>query len=133
MANEAILSIGTRTLVTQDAELIITLEEEPVGDLLPDEVVIRVEGSPINPTDLRLLLGPADLTRMAAFSSNGRPGLRAPIHPEQMNSLKSRIGVPLPVGTEGAGRVIRAGSNAADLLGKTVSTRSGGCTPACDA
>lgn len=126
MANEAILSIGIRTLVTQDAELIITLEEEPVGDLLPDEVVIRVEGSPINPTDLRLLLGPADLTRMAAFSSNGRPGLRAPIHPEQMSSLKSRIGVPLPVGTEGAGTVIRAGSNAADLLGKTVSTMSGG-------
>lgn len=61
MADEAIRSTGIRTLVTRDAELIITLEEEHIGDPSPDEVIIRVEGSPINPTDLRLLLGLADL------------------------------------------------------------------------
>ena len=126
MADEKFTSMVLRTLITSDCELLLTLEEEAVGDLSSDEVVIRVEASPINPSDLGLLLGPADLSGMAAFSVNGRPGLRAPIPPEHMTSLKSRIGRSLPIGTEGAGTVVRAGANAVDLLGKTVSTMSGG-------
>ena len=126
MVDEKFTSMGLRTLITPDGELLLTLEEESIGDLSPDEVVIRVEASPINPTDVGLLLGPADLSGMAAFSLNGRPGLRAPIPPEHMSSLKSRIGKSLPIGTEGAGTVVRAGANAVDLIGKTVSTMSGG-------
>lgn len=122
----SLTSIGLRTLITQDGELLLTLEEEPLGDTSPDEVVIRVEASPMNPTDVGLLLGPADLSRMTAFSRNGRPALRAPIPPEQMSSVKSRIDRSLPIGTEGAGTVVRAGANAVDFIGKTVSTMSGG-------
>jgi NADPH:quinone reductase-like Zn-dependent oxidoreductase len=126
MADEKLTSMVLRTLITPDGELLLTLEEESIGNLSPDEVVIRVEASPINPSDLGLLLGPADLSGLAAFSRNGRPGLRAPIPPEHMSSLKSRIGKSLPIGVEGAGTVVRAGANAVDLLGKTVSTMSGG-------
>ena len=126
MADEKFTSTGLRTLITPDSELLLTIEEECIEDLSPDEIVIRVEASPINPTDIGLLLGPADLSGMAAFSSNGRPGLRAPIAPEHMSSLKSRIGKSLPTGTEGAGMVVRAGVNALELMGKTVSTMSGG-------
>ena len=128
MAAEKFTSMGLRTLITPDAELVVTLEEQSVGDIAPDEIVIRVEASPINPTDVGLLLGPADLSRLAAFSLNGRPALRAPIASEHMSSqvLTSRIGKSLPVGTEGAGTVVGAGANAVDLIGKTVSTMSGG-------
>lgn len=126
MADEKFISRALRTLITPDGELLLTLEEESIGDLSPDEVVIRVEASPINPTDVGLLLGPADLSGMAAFSLNGRPGLRAPILPKHMSSLQSRIGKSLPIGAEGAGTVVRAGANAVDLIGKTVSTMSGG-------
>ena len=100
------------------------LVEELIIELSPDEIIIRIEASPINPTDIGLLLGPADLSGMATFSLNGRQGLRAPIPSEYMDSLKSRIGKSLPVGTEGAGTVVRAGANAVDLMGKTVSTMS---------
>jgi NADPH:quinone reductase-like Zn-dependent oxidoreductase len=126
MDDETFTSMGLRTLITPDGELLLTLEEESIGDLWPDDVVIRVEASPINPTDVGLLLGSADLSGMTAFSLNGRPGLRAPIPPEVMRFLNSRIGKSLPIGTEGAGTVVRAGANAVDLIGKTVSTMSGG-------
>jgi NADPH:quinone reductase len=128
MADEKFKSLGLRSLITPDGELRVTLEAESIGDMAPDEVVIRVEASPINPTDVGLLFGQADLSGLQAFSLNGRPGLRVPITSERMSSheLKPRIGKSLPVGTEGAGTVVRAGTNAVDLVGKTVSTMSGG-------
>jgi NADPH:quinone reductase len=128
MADEKFTSTGLRTLITPGGELFLTVEEESIGDLAPDEVVIRVEASSMNPTDIGLLLGPADLSEITAFSQNGRPGLRATIPSEHMSSvdLKPRIGKSLPVGTEGAGTVVAAGANAVDLIGKTVSTMSGG-------
>jgi len=128
MADEKFMSTGLRTLITPDGELRVTLEEESIGDIAPDEVVVRVEASPINPTDVGLLFGPADFSRMEAFSQNGRPGLRAPIPSKHMSSheFRPRIGKSLPVGTEGAGTVVQAGANAVDLIGKTVSTMSGG-------
>jgi len=128
MSNEKFTSIGLRTLITPDGELRVTFEEESVGDVGPDEVVIRVEASPINPTDVGLLLGPADLSALTVYSQNGRPALRAPIASKHMGSheLKPRIGKALPVGAEGAGTVVQAGANVAELIGKTVSTMSGG-------
>lgn len=128
MADEKFTSVGLRTLITPDGELLLTLEEESIGDLSPEEVVIRVEASSMNPTDIGLLLGPADLSKLAASSQNGRPALRGRIAAEHINSvdLKPRIGKSLPVGTEGAGTVVAAGANALDLMGKTVSTMSGG-------
>lgn len=128
MADETFTSVGLRTLITPDGELFVTFEEESIGDLAPDEVVIRVEASSMNPTDIGLLLGPADVSGLAAFSQNGRPGLRGAVPSEQMGSvdLQPRIGKSLPVGTEGAGTVVAAGADAADLIGKTVSTMSGG-------
>lgn len=128
MADSKFISTGLRTLMTPEGELRVTLEEESIEDIAPDEVVIRVEASPINPTDVGLLLGPSDWSRVEAFSVNGRPGLRAPIDSRHMSSheFKPRIGKALPVGTEGAGTVVQAGANVADLVGKTVSTLSGG-------
>lgn len=128
MADEKFMSMGLRTLITSGGELRVTLEEESIGDLSAEEVVIRVEASSMNPTDIGLLLGPADLSGLEAFSQNGRPGLRAPIPPMHMSSvdLRPRIGKSLPVGTEGAGTVVGAGANAVHLIGKTVSTMSGG-------
>lgn len=128
MADEKFTSVGLRTLITPGGELLVTFEEETIGDLSPDEVVIRVEASSMNPTDIGLLLGPADLSAMTAFSQNGRPALRAPIPPRHMSSLevKPRIGQSMPIGFEGAGTVVAAGANVTELIGKAVSLMGGG-------
>lgn len=98
-----------------------------------EEVVVRMQASPLNPSDLGLLLAGADPTTIkqsnAAGASQDTTHVRvtAQISPEVMRGLASRVGQALPVGNEGAGVVIAAGSapNAQALLGRTVSVIGG--------
>jgi NADPH:quinone reductase-like Zn-dependent oxidoreductase len=50
-----------KSLVTPSGELRITIEEMAVPNPGPDELLIRVQAAPINPSDLPPLLGSADL------------------------------------------------------------------------
>jgi hypothetical protein len=61
-----------RSMVS-DGVLRLTLEEVVIGDLAPDEIVVKVEAAPINPSDLGLLLGPADIASMRSQGSSDRP------------------------------------------------------------
>lgn len=115
-----------RSLITPDGRLEVSLATVPVSDPAEDEVVVRVEAAPINPSDLGLLFGPADLSVAVAGGDGARPTLSAPVPAARMASLAARIGQPMPVGNEGAGVVVRAGAGAAHLLGKTVATLGGG-------
>jgi NADPH2:quinone reductase len=91
-------------------------------------VVVRVEASPINPSDLGLLLAGADVTAAVSSGSADRPVVTAPLPDAAMRAVKARVGIPMPVGNEGAGTVMAAGSSAAAgaLLGKTVAMAGGG-------
>ncbi|BCP52248.1 NADH oxidoreductase [Kaistia sp. 32K] len=118
-------SLELRSLVTPDGELRLTLEDVPVGDPGPDEVILRVDAAPINPSDLGTLLGPADVTTFTADASSGRPVATAKIPPQAAAFAAPRIGKSLAMGNEGAGEVIAAGENARHLIGKVVGALGG--------
>lgn len=115
-----------RSTITAEGELRLELVDVTVGDPGPDEVVVRVEGAPINPSDLGLLTGPADLSTLQASGTAERPVLTATVPEKVLPALKGRIGQSMPVGNEGAGVVVAAGSNVASMLGKTVGMIGGG-------
>ncbi len=116
-----------RSLVRADRTLELFLEPAAVPDPGPDEVVVRVEAAPLNPSDLGLLFAGADMAAATAGGSPDRPVVTAPIPEAAMRAAAGRIGTPMPVGNEGAGTVVAAGESAAAraLLGKVVAVAGG--------
>ncbi len=111
-----------RTLVTAAGELQMSLVHEPVPRPGADEVVIQVQATPINPSDIGLLFGAADM-RTAKVSGTGSSAVvTAQMPPAAQKAMAARAGQSLPAGNEGAGLVVAAGSSPAaqKLLGKTV-------------
>ena len=114
-----------RSLVTPEGELRLSLDDTTLPAPGADEVLVRVEAAPINPSDLGLLLGPADLATMRAGGTADRPTLTLQVPPQRLGMLKARLGQSLPVGNEGAGTVIAAGPGAEALIGKRVGMLGG--------
>jgi NADPH:quinone reductase len=115
--------VEVRSLVTAQGTLELSLARVPRPVPEADEVVVRVEASPINPSDLGLLLAGADVAAARATGS----GVQAPIAAAALKGMAARIGRPLPVGNEGAGVVATAGASAEAqaLLGRTVAMLGG--------
>ena len=111
-----------RSLIKEDNTLELSLVELPIPQPGEDEVVVRVEATPINPSDLALLVGPADMTTATVSGTAQRPVITAMIPDALMKMVTPRVGQSLAVGNEGAGVVIAAGASdaAQALLGKTV-------------
>ena len=121
MANSE-TGLQLRSLIKKSGELDISLVKVPVAEPSADEVIVRVEGSPINPSDLGLLLGPADM-KTAKFSGSGENAVVTATVPEALvKFMAARLDQSMPVGNEGAGVVVKAGASEAaqKLLGKTV-------------
>src|SRR5207247_732197 len=99
----------------------------PTPEPKPDEVVVRIDATPINPSDLGLMLAGADMSAAKVSGSPEDPVVTAPIPPAVLRSVAGRIDQSLPVGNEGAGVVVRAGSSdeARALVGKTVAILGG--------
>lgn len=116
-----------RSLVTSQGKLELSLEEVAIREPGPDEVLVEVEATPINPSDLGLLVGGADLSTLEASGTPGRPVLRADIPAPALRAMAARHDQSMPVGNEGAGLVIAAGSSprAQALLGRRVTALGG--------
>ena len=116
-----------RSLAQADGSLQISLEPTPVPVPGPDEVLIQMQATPINPSDMGLLFGPADLSTVQVAGSAQRPVVTARIPERAMPGLAARLGHSMPVGNEGAGLVVAAGASAAAqaLLGRTVAVIGG--------
>jgi NADPH:quinone reductase-like Zn-dependent oxidoreductase len=121
-------SLGLRSLVKQDGALELSLAQVAVSPPKDDEVIVRVEATPINPSDLGLLLAGGDVSLAKVSRKGSQTVVTAPIAPAVMRALSARIGKSMPVGLEGAGVVTNAGPSpeAQALLGKTVSIFVGG-------
>ncbi len=122
------MPLQLRSLIRPDATLELSLAEVPMPEpASPDEVVVRVEAAPLNPSDLGLLFGGADMTKAQASGSAERPVVTAPIAPPVMAAMAARVGQSMPVGNEGAGTVVAAGSSPAAqaLLGRKVAALGG--------
>jgi len=114
-----------RSLVTRNGELEISLPRVETRRPKEDEVVVRVDAAPINPSDLLVLFGPADLTTARREGSGDTAVLRATI-PEGLRRLvAARAGEAMPAGNEGAGLVVDAGEKAKHLVGKNVGASGG--------
>jgi NADPH:quinone reductase-like Zn-dependent oxidoreductase len=127
MADTQETGLQLRSRVKSDGELELSLAKVKVGEPGPDEIVVRVEASPINPSDLGLLLGAADAGSASRSNSPDGPVVTARIAPAFLKAMAARIDQSLPVGNEGAGVVVKAGSSSAAqaLLGKTVALFGG--------
>ncbi len=111
-----------RSLVRADGTLELSLADVPIPEPGPDEVLVRVEASPINPSDLGVLIGPADVSTLRSAGTAARPVLTAAIPPQAMKALAARVDRSMPVGNEGAGVVVKAGVSPAAraLVGRAV-------------
>jgi len=113
--------------VTSGGELQLSLERVETPAPGPGEVVVAVKASPINPSDLGLLIGPADLSTLKAGTNANGPTATAAIPQHLMRMMAARADESMPVGNEGSGVVVAAGSSleAQALLGKTVACLGG--------
>ena len=116
-----------RSLIKASGELEISLLDVPTPEPAADEVVVRVEATPINPSDLGLLIGAADMSTAKASGSKTSPVITAKVPEAAMRAMAGRLDQSMPVGNEGAGVVIRTGSSdaAKALMGKTVAMIGG--------
>jgi NADPH2:quinone reductase len=120
-------ALQLRSLVRRNGELELSLASVAIPAPKPDEVVIRVEASPINPSDIGLLFGAADMSTARQSGTTALPVITATIPEGLMKSMSGRLDESMPVGNEGAGVVVSAGSSdeALALLGKTVAIFGG--------
>jgi len=123
----AMTGLQLRSLVTAGGQLTLSLAEVPVPAPGPDEVLIQLQATPINPSDIGLLLGAADMASAVLSGSSARPVLTANIPERGKQAMAGRIGQSLPVGNEGAGLVVAAGASptAQALLGQLVAVIGG--------
>src|SRR5580698_7602665 len=116
-----------RSLIKKSGELEISLLRVPTPEPSADEVVVRVEASPINPSDLGLLIGAADMATAKASGTKDAPVVTAKVPEAAMKGMAGRLDESMAVGNEGAGVVIKTGSSdaAKALMGKTVAMIGG--------
>ena len=121
-------ALELRSLVTSQGSLELSLREVAVPSPAANEVVVRVEASPINPSDLGVLIPGADMSTATVAGTPEYPIVTAPLPEGALAGLSARVDKSLPVGNEGAGTVVAAGSSptAQALLGKKVGIAGGG-------
>src|SRR5215510_5602061 len=126
MANTS-TGLQLRSTVKKDGTLEISLFSVPTPEPKPEEVIVRVDASPLNPSDQGLLFGGADLNTAKASGTPDQPVVTATVPPAALKAVAGRLDQSLPVGNEGAGVVVRAGSSPAAqaLIGKTVAILGG--------
>ncbi|WP_186172862.1 zinc-binding dehydrogenase [Burkholderia gladioli] len=117
-------ALELRSLITSQGQLRLWLETAPVPEPADDEILVRIEAAPVNPSDILGLLGPADIATLARDAAAQPPVTTADVPAELLASAAARHDLPLSLGNEGAGIVVAAGDRARHLLGRAVALRS---------
>jgi len=128
MAHPEQRNLQLRSLVTESGQLQISLTTVAEPPLASDEVCIQIQATPINPSDIGLLFGAADMRSARVSGAGASAVVTADIPPAAMKGMAARVGQSMVVGNEGAGLVVAAGSSPAAqaLLGRTVAAIGGG-------
>lgn len=125
-----------RTTITSAGKLELSIVSVPMPQPKAGEVLVRVEAAPINPSDLGLLLGPADVSTLSITGSGDDTVASMDVPAAMMPALQARLDAQLPVGNEGAGVIVAAGAGAENMVGKTIGVAGGAmysqyrCVPA---
>src|SRR5262245_18935306 len=109
--SNADMNVQLRSLVTKSGDLELSLMQVPLADPAADEVIVRLEASPLKPSDLGLLVGPADIKTANQSGTAASPVITAKIPDNLMRMVASRLDQSMPVGNEGAGVVVKAGAS----------------------
>src|ERR1700710_992728 len=127
MSTDTTTGLQLRSLIKKSGELEISLANVPTPEPAEDQIVVRVEASPINPSDLGLLCGAADMATAKSSGSKESPVVTAKVPEAAMKAMAGRLDESMPVGNEGAGVVVATGSSdaAKALMGKTVAMIGG--------
>ena len=127
MAEDMSVGLQLRSTVKKNGTLELSLASVATPEPKPDEVIVRVEASPINPSDMGLLFGMADMSTAAASGGADNPVVTARVPEGLMRHMAARVDQALPVGNEGAGVVVQTGASdsARALMGKTVAILGG--------
>jgi NADPH:quinone reductase-like Zn-dependent oxidoreductase len=120
-------NLQLRSIIKKSGELELSLVQIGVDEPAADEVVVRIEAAPLNPSDLGLLVGVADLNTAKSAGTPSAPVVIAKVPDNLMRAMAGRLDQSMPVGNEGAGVVVKAGasSEAQALMGKTVAVLGG--------
>ena len=121
------MGLQIRSTIKKNGTLELLLASVATPQPEADEVIIRIDASPLNPSDMGLLFGGADMTTAEASGAADSPVVTAKVSPAVMTAMAGRLDESLPVGNEGAGVVIQAGASPAAqaLIGKTVAILGG--------
>ncbi|MDO6692157.1 zinc-binding dehydrogenase [Aliiglaciecola sp. 3_MG-2023] len=113
------------TEITSNGQLVVSLKEREIPSLKVHEVLVQIQAAPINPSDMWPMFGPADLNKGSL--NKQEMAFTAPVSPSMLGRVKSRLDQVLPIGNEGAGKVVATGDSEAanEMLGKTVGILSG--------
>jgi NADPH:quinone reductase-like Zn-dependent oxidoreductase len=127
VASENKTGLQLRSLIKKSGELELSLASVPIPEPGPDEVLVRVDASPINPSDFGLLVGAADMSTAKTSGTGDAAVVTAKVPDGAMKAMAGRLDESMPVGNEGAGVVVKAGSSetAQALLGKAVAMIGG--------
>ena len=109
--------------ISKEGLLTISIEEVDIPQPNAGEVLIKVQATPINPSDLGLLVGPADVSSLEIVEEGSKIQMKVP--ESLIRSVSARFDQNLPVGNEGAGIVEAAGEGAEHLIGKVVGVAGG--------
>ena len=116
--------LGIRSKLHGDGLVDVAIVSTPVRAPAENEVLVRIEATPVHPADLIPMLAGADPAQAEFAVIDGLPRVRARLSPAAAQAQAGRIGVALPVGLEGAGTVIATGPQAQALLGQRVALMS---------
>lgn len=113
--------------ITEAGELRLELLEKPIPTPGPEQILVKIEATPINPSDQGVMFGRADISAARTSGAGNKTVLTAPVPKEGMPAMKARVGQALAVGNEGAGTVVATGSSelARSLAGKIVAVMGG--------
>jgi len=116
-----------RSLAKKSGEMELSVVTTSIPKPEADEIIVRIDAAPINPSDLGLLLANADWSHAKLSGTARHPVVTTPITPNAVQAMAARIDIPMPVGNEGAGVVIEGGPSPAAqaLVGKTVAVLGG--------
>src|ERR1700726_352108 len=101
-----------RSLVKHCGDLEVSLTTVPIPVPAANEVLVRIEAAPINPSDLGLLFAGADMTNASQGGTKDQPVVTARVPDAVLKSMAARFDVSMPIGSEGAGVVVEAGASA---------------------
>ena len=117
------ISKQIKSKISKDGKLTISIDNVEVPEPNEGEVLLKVQATPINPSDLGLLVGPADVSSLKTIEKGTKVEMKVP--EALLRSVTARLDQNLPVGNEGSGVVEVAGKGAEHLIGKTVGVAGG--------